>query len=126
MFKWTPSGRNSSGRNRSSPSASAAGLATLDVYRDEGLFARSKALEPKWCVAIMGVKGLPNVVDIRFVGLTGAIDLAPVAGNPTLRGHKLLEHAFHDEGVMLRISGDTKNQIDEIMEKVAASIRAVA
>ena len=84
----------------------------------------------------MSLKGLPNVIDIRCVGLTGAIDLAPIEGSPTLRGYRLLEHSFHDEGVMLRISGDTieltppliigENQIDEIMEKVAASIRAVA
>ena len=65
------------------PLACAGGLATLDVYRDEGLFERAKALEPKWCDAIMNLKGLPNVVDIRCVGLTGAIDLAPIPGSPT-------------------------------------------
>ena len=43
------------------PLACAAGLATLDVYRDERLFERAKALEPKWCDAIMSLKGLPNV-----------------------------------------------------------------
>ena len=64
------------------PLACAAALATLDVYRDERLFERAKTLEPKWYDAIMGLKGLPNVVDIRCVGLTGAIDLAPVQGSP--------------------------------------------
>jgi beta-alanine--pyruvate transaminase len=118
------------------PLACAAALATLDVYRDEGLFARAKALEPKWCDAIMGLKGLPNVLDIRCVGLTGAIDLAPIAGSPTLRGVKVLEHSFHEAGIMLRISGDTieltpplilsETQIAEIMEKTAASIKAAA
>ncbi len=118
------------------PLACAAGLATLDVYRDERLFERAKSLEPKWCNAIMSLKGLPNVLDIRCVGLTGAIDLASIEGIPTLRGYRLLEHSFHDEGIMVRISGDTieltppliisENQIDEIMEKIAASIRAVA
>ena len=57
------------------PLACAAALATIDLYRDERLFERSKALEPKWADAIMTLKGLPNVVDIRCVGLTGAIDL---------------------------------------------------
>ena len=71
------------------PLACAAALATLDVYRDERLFERAKALEPKWYDAIMGLKGLPNVIDIRCVGLTGAIDLAPIAGSPTLRGYRL-------------------------------------
>ena len=84
----------------------------------------------------MNLKGLPNVVDIRCVGLTGAIDLAPIPGSPTIRGLKLLDHAFHEAGLMLRISGDTieltpplivsEAQIDEIMEKTAASIKAAA
>src|SRR6202030_2294434 len=64
------------------PLACAAALATIDIYRDERLFERAKALEPKWYDAIMGLKGLPNVLDIRCVGLTGAIDLAPVPGSP--------------------------------------------
>src|SRR6202789_4551376 len=44
------------------PLACAAALATIDLYRDERLFERAKALEPKWYDAIMGLKGLPNVV----------------------------------------------------------------
>ena len=89
------------------PLACAAGLATLDLYRDENLFERVKALEPMWCDAIMTLKGLPNVVDIRCVGLTGAIDLAPIPGSPTLRGYKVLEHSFHEAGILLRMAGDT-------------------
>ncbi len=118
------------------PLACAAALATLDVYRDENHFARVLELEPKWYDAIMTLKALPNVVDIRCVGLTGAIDLAPIPGSPTLRGHKVLEHSFHEEGIMLRLAGDTieltppfiisEDQIGEIMEKTAASIRAAA
>ena len=118
------------------PLACAAALAALDVYRDEQLFERAKAIEPKWCDAIMSLKGLPNVVDIRCVGLTGAIDLAPIPGSPTIRGLKVLDHAFHEAGLMVRISGDTieltpplivsEAQIDEIMEKTAASIKAAA
>jgi len=118
------------------PLACSAGLATLDVYRDENLFERVKTLEPIWADAIMGLKDLPNVVDIRCVGLTGAIDLAPIAGSVGLRGYKLLEHSFHEEGIMLRLSGDTieltppfiisEDQIGEVMDKVASSIKAVA
>jgi beta-alanine--pyruvate transaminase len=118
------------------PLACAAALATLDVYRDENLFARVKTLEPKWYDALMTLKGLPNVLDIRCVGLTGAIDLAPIAGAVGERGYKALEHSFHEEGIMLRLSGDcieltppfivSENQIDEIVEKVANTIRTVA
>ena len=118
------------------PLACAAALASLDVYRDERLFERAKTLEPKWCDAIMTLRGLPNVVDIRCVGLTGAIDLTPIAGSPGLRGYHVLEHSFHEACIMLRMSGDTieltppliisEAQIGEIMEKTAASIKAAA
>jgi beta-alanine--pyruvate transaminase len=117
------------------PLACAASLATLDLYRDEKLFQRSKALEPKWCDALMTLKGLPNVLDIRCVGLTGAIDLAPSTG-PGLRGYAALEYSFHEAGIMLRLSGDcieltppliiSENQIDEIVDKVGRTIKAVA
>src|SRR5580704_3245432 len=58
------------------PLACAAALATLDLYRDEGLFERARKLEPFWADAVMGLKGLPGVLDIRTVGLTAGIDLA--------------------------------------------------
>jgi len=118
------------------PLACAASLATLDLYRDEELFARVKALEPKWCDALMTLKGLPNVVDIRCVGLTGAIDLAAIPGSPGLRGYQALEYSFHEAGIMLRLSGDTieltppfiisEAQIGEVVEKVGRTIEAVA
>jgi beta-alanine--pyruvate transaminase len=118
------------------PLACAAALATLDLYRDERLFERAKTMEPKWYDAIMSLKGLPNVVDIRCVGLTGAIDMAPIPGSPGLRGYRALEHSFFDSGVMIRPSGDTieltpplivsEKDIGEIMEKVGASIKAAA
>jgi beta-alanine--pyruvate transaminase len=118
------------------PLACAASLATLDLYRDERLFERVKALEPKWYDAMMSLKGAPNVVDIRCVGLTGAIDLAPSAQGPGARGYAAVESAFHDIGIMIRISGDTielmppfiisENQIGEVADKVGKVIRAVA
>jgi beta-alanine--pyruvate transaminase len=118
------------------PLACAAALATLDVYRDERLFERAKALEAKWYDAIMGLKGLPNVLDIRCVGLTGAIDLAPIAGSPGERVYRALEHSFFNAGIMIRPAGDTielspplivsEDQIGEIIEKVGASIKAAA
>ncbi|MFZ2109408.1 MAG: aspartate aminotransferase family protein [Roseiarcus sp.] len=118
------------------PLACAAGLATLDVYRDEKLFDRAKTLEPKWCDALMTLKGLPNVLDIRCVGLTGGIDLAPIPGSVGLRGYQALEYSFHEAGIMLRLSGDTielmppliisEAQIGEVVEKLGRTIEAVA
>src|SRR5262245_29525334 len=117
------------------PLACAAGLATLDLYRDEDIFARAKKLEPKWADAAMSLKGLPNVLDIRCVGLTAGIDLASRPDAVGRRGYEILERAFHEESVMVRAVGDTlaltpplivsEAQIDEIFGKVAKLIRAV-
>jgi len=118
------------------PLACAASLATLDVYRDEKLFERAKMLEPKWYDALMTLKGLPNVLDIRCLGLTAGIDLAPSAAGPGERGYAALEYSFHEAGIMLRISGDTieltpplivsEDQIGEIIDKVGETIKATA
>jgi beta-alanine--pyruvate transaminase len=117
------------------PLACAAGLATLDLYRDEDLFARAKKLEPKWADAAMSLKGLPNVLDVRTVGLTAGIDLAARPDAVGKRGYDALERAFHEESLMIRAVGDTlaltpplivsEAQIDEIFGKVAKLIRAV-
>src|ERR1700704_1418797 len=117
------------------PLACAAGLATLDIYRDEKLFERANKLEPKFADAVMSLKGQPNVLDIRTVGLTAGIDLAPRADLPGKRGFDGLNSAFHDNDLMLRIAGDTlaltpplivtEDQIGEIIDKVGKVIRAV-
>src|SRR6185312_4896227 len=89
------------------PLACAAGLATLDIYRDEKLFERAHGLEPKFAEAVMSLRKEPGVVDIRTVGLTAGIDLASVADAPGKRGFAGLDSAFHDNDLMLRVAGDT-------------------
>ncbi|MDE2332434.1 MAG: aminotransferase class III-fold pyridoxal phosphate-dependent enzyme, partial [Bradyrhizobium sp.] len=118
------------------PIACAAALATLDIYRDEKLFERANKLEAKFADAVMSLKDAPNVVDIRTIGLTAGIDLAPRPDSPGKRGFDGLNSAFHDNDLMLRIAGDTlaltppliisEDQIGEIVEKTARVIRAVA
>jgi beta-alanine--pyruvate transaminase len=118
------------------PLACAAALATLDIYRDEKLFERANKLETKFADAVMSLKDAPNVVDIRTIGLTAGIDLAPRPDLPGKRGFDGLNSAFHDNDLMLRIAGDTlaltppliisEDQIGEIVEKTAKVIRAVA
>ena len=118
------------------PLACAAGLATLDVYEQEGLFERARKLEPIWADAIHALKGLPNVVDIRTIGLVGAIDLAPSAVGPGKRGFEAMEESFHRQDLLIRIAGDTivlsppliisDAQVGEVAERVGKTIRALA
>jgi beta-alanine--pyruvate transaminase len=89
------------------PLAAAAGLATLDLYREEGLFERARALEPKFRDCVLTLKGAPHVVDIRSAGLAAAIEMEPLPGAPGKRGHEALVSAFFDEDLVVRISGDT-------------------
>ena len=118
------------------PLACAAGLATLDLYRDERLFERARALEPIWADAAMGLKGLPNVLDVRCVGLTAGIDLASRPDAVGRRAYEAMEHAFTKQNLVIRITGDSialtpplivsESEIGEIFGKVADVIRAVA
>jgi beta-alanine--pyruvate transaminase len=118
------------------PLACAAALATLDLYRDERLFERARRLEPLWADAAMGLKGLPNVLDIRCVGLTAGIDLASRPDAVGRRAYEAMEHAFNKENLVIRIAGETialtpplivsEPEIEQIFAKVADVIRAVA
>jgi beta-alanine--pyruvate transaminase len=117
------------------PLACAAGLATLDLYRREALFERARALEPKFADAAMTLRGLPNVLDIRTVGLTAGIDLASKPDGFGERAYAAMENAFHDEGLLVRVTGDTialtpplivtEAEIGEIFAKVGRVIEGV-
>jgi beta-alanine--pyruvate transaminase len=118
------------------PLACAAGLATLDLYRDEDLFARARRLEPIFAQAAMSLRGLPNVVDIRPVGLAVGIDLAPLPGKPGARAYAAMQHAFNTENTLVRVTGDTlalspplivsEAEIAALFEHVGKAIQAVA
>ncbi|GEO14589.1 aspartate aminotransferase family protein [Microvirga aerophila] len=118
------------------PLACASALAAQDIYRDEKLFERAKALEPVWADAIHGLKDLPNVLDIRTVGLVGAIDLASRPDAFGARAFEAMDRGFHDHDLMIRITGDTiaisppliitEVQIGELADKLGKVIRAVA
>src|SRR5712692_3554721 len=79
------------------PLACAAGLATLDLYREEKLFERARALEPKFADAAMTLRGLPGVLDIRTVGLVAGIDLASKPDGFGKRAYAAMEKGFQDE-----------------------------
>ena len=89
------------------PLCVAAGLATLDVYRDERLFERAAATEPMFAEIMMGLKSARHVADIRPIGLMCGIDIEPRSGAAGARGFEIIERAFHDSNLYIRVAGDT-------------------
>jgi beta-alanine--pyruvate transaminase len=84
----------------------AAGIATLEVYEEEGLFEKANKLAPYFEKGLHSLKGLPNVVDIRNCGMVGAVELNPVPGELMKRSFDVFNRCF-DKGVMVRVSGST-------------------
>lgn len=89
------------------PLACAAALATLDLYRDEGLFARAAKLEAVLEEAVHALKGAPFVVDVRNVGLAAGIELEADPKAPGRRGYDSIGLAFAEENLVIRAGGDT-------------------
>ena len=88
------------------PVAAAAGLATLEIYRREGLLTRVAGLAETWEAAIHGLADAPHVADIRNLGLMAGLDLAPRPGAPGARGYEILVRML-EAGVLVRATGDT-------------------
>ena len=117
------------------PVASAAGLATLETYREEGLFERAAELAPYWEDALHSLRDLPHVIDIRNIGLVGAVELAPIPGEPTRRAFQAFLDAY-DKGLLIRTTGDIialsppliieKAQIDQIVDTLSGVLRGLA
>ena len=87
------------------PIASACGIATLETYKDEGLFQRAADLAPYWEAALHSLADCPHVIDIRNMGLIGAVELQPIAGEPTKRAFEAFLRAY-DKGILIRTTGD--------------------
>jgi beta-alanine--pyruvate transaminase len=87
------------------PVASAAALATLDTYEEEGLLTRGGELASAWEEGLHSLKDLPNVIDIRNLGMVGAIELDPIAGAPTKRAFSAFLAAF-EKNLLIRTTGD--------------------
>jgi beta-alanine--pyruvate transaminase len=51
------------------------------------------------------MRGLPNVIDIRNIGLVAGIELEPREGKPGARGLDALIASFN-EGLLIRVTGD--------------------
>jgi beta-alanine--pyruvate transaminase len=117
------------------PIASAAGLATLETYKEEGLLTRGAELAKVWEDGLHSLKGEPHVIDIRNIGLVGAIELQPIDGHPTKRAFSAFLHAY-ENGLLIRTTGDiialspplivSESQIGEIIDGVRNALRSIA
>lgn len=114
------------------PVACAAALATQQIYQQENLFQKAIDLEPYWQEALFGLRDLPNVIDIRTVGLVAGVQFAAHADGVGKRGYEVFRECF-ENGLLVRASGDTialspaliveKAEIDRMMELLADGIR---
>lgn len=89
------------------PVATAAAMATLDVYEQEGTFEKARSLEPIFEEAIHALANHPKVIDVRNFGLMGAVELAPRDDAPGGRGLDVHKHCFWTEQLVVRNGGDT-------------------
>ncbi len=114
------------------PIASAAGIATLETYKEEGLFERAAEIAPYWEDALHSLRGLPHVIDVRNLGLIGAVELDPIAGEPTKRAFSAFLAAY-DKNTRIRATGDiiamspplmiTRAQIDTLIGTLAEVLK---
>jgi beta-alanine--pyruvate transaminase len=111
------------------PLAAAACVATIDVYKEEGLFDRAAAMAPYFEEAAHSLKGLPYVKDVRNLGLVCGIELESVPGKPSARAFDVFLRCFWDKGVLIRTTGDIialsppliidKLQVDQLFGAIA-------
>jgi beta-alanine--pyruvate transaminase len=116
------------------PLACAAGLATLELYRREGLFQRTAELAPFWETAVHSLKGFPHVIDIRNLGLVAGIELEPRGGKVGARGYDALVEAFR-AGLLIRVTGDIialsppliveRKEIEQIVDLLGNVLRRI-
>ncbi|MDX1711980.1 MAG: aminotransferase class III-fold pyridoxal phosphate-dependent enzyme, partial [Rhodovibrionaceae bacterium] len=116
------------------PLSAAAGLATLDVYQDDGLFQRADELAPYWADAVHALKGTRHVIDLRNLGLIAGIELEPRPGKPGARGFEAFRRCY-EQGVLIRVTADIialsppliieKPEIDRIFETIKGVLDAL-
>jgi beta-alanine--pyruvate transaminase len=117
------------------PVACAAGIATQQIYKREGLLTRAQEMSGYWEDAVHSLKGLPHVIDLRNLGLIGAIELEAIPGKPGARGFDVFLRAF-EKGLLIRVTGDIialsppliieRSHVDELFGKLAEVLREAA
>jgi len=117
------------------PMSTAAALATLETYRRERVFENAAALAPHFEERLHALRDCPNVIDIRNIGLMGAVQLAPRPGAPGARAYEVMCRGFFEYDIMFRITGDTialspplvctREDIDEMTGRLRAILERI-
>ncbi|MDH3352049.1 MAG: aspartate aminotransferase family protein [Gammaproteobacteria bacterium] len=114
------------------PLAAAAGLAVTEVYREEGTFEQAAALEPVFEEILHSFDDHEKVVDVRNIGMMGAIELAPRDGAPGARGLEIHKKCFWDEHLVVRNGMDVlqfspflNSDVDEMQQSFEAIRRVI-
>jgi beta-alanine--pyruvate transaminase len=113
------------------PVAAAAGLATQDVYVEEGVFEQARGLEQTFEDLLHSFADHDKVIDVRNIGMMGAIEMAPRQGAPGVRGLEVHKKCFWEEDLVVRNGMDTLqfspflNSDTDEMQQAFAAIRRV-
>jgi beta-alanine--pyruvate transaminase len=117
------------------PLAAAAGLAAQEVFRDEGVYEKARALGAYFEDAIHSLKGEPHVIDIRNIGLAAGVTVAARDGAPGARGTDVFLKTY-EQGVAIRANGEHlaiapiltqgRAEIDMTVDALRKGLRAVA
>ncbi len=113
------------------PVAAAAGLATMDVYEEEGTFEQAREREQHFEDLLHSFADHDKVIDVRNFGLMGAVEMAPREGAAGARGMEAHKRCFWDENVVVRAGMDTLqfspflNYEQGELEQAFAAIRRV-
>jgi beta-alanine--pyruvate transaminase len=93
---------------------------------------RVAELAAYWQEAVHALKGLPHVIDLRNIGLVGAIEFEPIPDAPGRRAYSIFVEAFN-RGLLVRATGDIialsppliiqKQEIGQLLDTLSAAIK---
>ena len=116
------------------PLGCAVGLASLDIFREEGTLQRIAALEKQLRVGLEPMRSLNCVDDVRIIGGVGIVELAEGDGYLSDIGPRLYRE-FLERGLLLRPLGNvlyfmppyviTEEETNRVIEQMGEVLRGV-
>ena len=114
----------------------AAGIAALEVYEEQKIFENAARLAPYWEKKLHTLRDFPHVVDIRNIGMMGAVEVAPAPGaNPALRAKDIFDRCFQ-KGLHYRYSNCSlalcpplvceEHHLDKIVDTIGEALQESA